>query len=97
MPPISTTPASQGIAITNFDNEMIGLYRPGRGGVYTDVAAASGIGQASRATASASAALFFDVDLDGHLDLLAVNGHIDETVAQHQPATTATRSRRIFF
>ena len=38
MRPISTTPASPGIAITNFDNEMMALYRPSRGGVYADVA-----------------------------------------------------------
>ena len=68
-----------GIAITNFDNEMIALYRAGRGGVYSDVALKAGIGQASRNTLGFGCA-FFDADLDGKLDLLAANGHIDETV-----------------
>jgi hypothetical protein len=68
-----------GIAITNFDNEMIGLYRAGRGGVYTDIAIESGIGAASRNSLGFGCA-FFDANLDGNLDLAAVNGHIDETV-----------------
>jgi enediyne biosynthesis protein E4 len=68
-----------GIAVTNFDNEMMALYRPVRRGVYTDVATPAGIGPASRNSLGFGCA-FFDVDLDGHLDLMAVNGHIDDTV-----------------
>jgi hypothetical protein len=70
---------SPGIAITNFDNEMMALYRPAGPGVYTDIAVKAGIGQASRESLGFGCA-FLDVNLDGHLDLLAVNGHIDETV-----------------
>jgi len=68
-----------GIAITNFDNEMMALYRPSRPGVYTDIAVKAGIGQASRESLGFGCA-FVDINLDGYLDLLAVNGHIDETV-----------------
>jgi len=68
-----------GIAITNFDGEMIALYRPRQGGTYEDRAVASGVGQASRMRLGFGCA-FLDVDLDGHLDLAAINGHIDETV-----------------
>ena len=68
-----------GIAITNFDNELMALYRSTREGVYTDAASKIGIGQASRNSLGFGCA-FFDADLDGYLDLMAVNGHIDETV-----------------
>ncbi len=68
-----------GIAITNFDNEMMALYRPAGPGAYTDIAMKAGIGQASRERLGFGCA-FLDANLDGRLDLLAVNGHIDETV-----------------
>ena len=68
-----------GIAITNFDNEMIGLYRAVKPGVYDDIATASGIGAASKNTLGFGCT-FLDVDLDGLLDLAVANGHIDETV-----------------
>ena len=70
---------SAGIVITNFDNEMIALYRQSRGGSYTDAALESGVGRPSRSSLGFGC-LFLDANLDGRLDLLAVNGHIDETV-----------------
>jgi enediyne biosynthesis protein E4 len=67
-----------GVVITNFDNEMIGLYRyAGKG--YDDVAMQTGLGAASRNTLGFGCA-FFDADLDGLLDVAVANGHIDETV-----------------
>jgi hypothetical protein len=68
-----------GLAVTNFDNEMIGLYRGSLEGVYTDVAMNAGVGAASRQTLGFGC-LFADLNLDGRLDLVAVNGHIDDTV-----------------
>jgi hypothetical protein len=68
-----------GVAITNFDNEMIGLYRSFRNGAYEDVATPAGVGAASKATLGFGC-MFFDADLDGWLDLAVANGHIDETV-----------------
>jgi hypothetical protein len=67
------------IAITNFDEEMMAIYRPGRKGAFDDVAMKTGIGPASRMRLGFGCA-FLDVNLDGHLDLAVVNGHIDETV-----------------
>jgi len=72
-----------GIAITNFDNEMMALYRPVRTGGYADIAIPAGIGKASRNSLGFGCA-FADINLDGHLDLIAVNGHIDDTV-RHIP------------
>jgi hypothetical protein len=68
-----------GIAITNFDNEMIGLYRPIGNGVYEDIALRGGVGLPSKNTLGFGC-LFLDADLDGAVDLLIANGHIDETV-----------------
>jgi enediyne biosynthesis protein E4 len=73
-----------GVAITNFDNEMIGLYQSTTAGsvgagTYDDIAIASGLGAASRSTLGFGCA-FFDANLDGWLDLAVANGHIDETV-----------------
>ena len=67
-----------GIAITNFDNEMIGLYRLS-GRSFEDIAPQSGVGIASRNSLGFGCA-FLDVNLDGWLDFAVANGHIDETV-----------------
>ena len=68
-----------GIAITNFDNEMIGLYHAVRPGTYDDVSIPAGVGLPSKNSLGFGCA-FLDVDLDGSLDLAIANGHIEETV-----------------
>ena len=68
-----------GVAITNFDNEMIGLYRVSNNGSYEDVATQAGMGLPSKTTLGFGCVLA-DLNLDGALDLIAANGHIDETV-----------------
>jgi enediyne biosynthesis protein E4 len=67
-----------GVAITNFDNEMIGLYRLSEKS-FEDIAPQSGVGIASRNSLGFGCA-FLDVNLDGWLDFAVANGHIDETV-----------------
>ncbi|HME36490.1 MAG TPA: CRTAC1 family protein [Candidatus Sulfotelmatobacter sp.] len=67
-----------GVAITNFDNEMIGLYRMS-GKSFEDIAPQSGVGIASRNSLGFGCS-FLDVNLDGWLDFAVANGHIDETV-----------------
>jgi len=68
-----------GIAMTNFDNEMIGLYRFTGKGAYEDIATPAGVGLPSKTTLGFGCA-FVDADLDGFLDLVVANGHIDDTV-----------------
>ena len=68
-----------GVAITNFDQEMIGLYRSIGPGLFEDVAMRTGVGDASRNRLGFGCA-FADMNLDGALDLVVANGHIDESV-----------------
>ena len=73
-----TNSGRPGVAITNFDNEMIGLYQF-EGKTYEDVAAQAGVGMASK-NRLGFGCTFLDANLDGWLDLAVANGHIDETV-----------------
>jgi len=68
-----------GLAITNFEGEMIGLYRAKEPAIYQDVATRAGVGFASRDRLGFGC-VFADIDLDGTLDLIVANGHIDDTV-----------------
>ncbi|HEY1401476.1 MAG TPA: CRTAC1 family protein [Terriglobales bacterium] len=74
-----TNSGAQGIAITNFDNEMLGLYRPSSKGSYDDIAVAAGLGGPTK-NMLGFGCVFADFDLDGSLDLAIANGHIDDTV-----------------
>jgi enediyne biosynthesis protein E4 len=67
-----------GVIITNFDNEMVGLYRS-TGKSFDDIAAQTGVGLASK-NSLGFGCVFLDINLDGWLDFAVANGHIDETV-----------------
>lgn len=90
-----------GIAIGNFANEMTALYvSQGREGLYADEAIPEGIGPASRLQLKFGV-FFFDYDLDGWLDLLSANGHLEEEISkiqksQHyrQPSRSGTPAPR---
>jgi hypothetical protein len=83
------------IAVTNFDNEMIGLYRPDQGRRFDDVAMQTGVGGPSRSTLGFGC-LFGDLDLDAALDLVVVNGHIDDTVRNIRGNVGYAQSPHVF-
>ena len=73
------------ILVGNFLSEMLGLYRNTDGRFFTDVAPRTDVGRASL-LAVTWAVFFFDADLDGFLDIFAVNGGTDESQGRDQRA-----------
>ncbi len=72
---------SLALAIGNFSKEMIGLFEQGPGGLFVDIAGRAGVGRSSFPFLTFGL-FFFDHDLDGWLDLFAVNGHLEDRIAE---------------
>lgn len=72
------------LLVGNFSNQMLGLYRNEGNGLFVDEAPRSTVGRASLLSL-AFGVFFFDYDLDGWLDILAANGHIEEDIGRVQP------------
>jgi enediyne biosynthesis protein E4 len=86
-----------GIAIGNFSNEMTALYvSQGSPLIFTDEAIAEGIGPSSRLLLTFGV-FFFDYDLDGRLDLLAANGHIEDEINKVQQSQHFEQPAQLFW
>jgi hypothetical protein len=86
-----------GIAIGNFANEMNALYVSQRDALrFADEAVTEGMGPASRQLLKFGL-FFFDYDLDGRLDVLTANGHLDEAIAQYQPNQRYRQPAQLFW
>ncbi len=72
------------LLVGNFSNQMLGLYRNEGSGLFVDEAPRATVGRASLLSL-AFGVFFFDYDLDGRLDILAANGHIEEEIGRVQP------------
>jgi len=83
------------IAVTNFDNEMLGLYKGTRGGTFVDQAPRMSMGRATRKSLGFGC-FFFDVNLDGQLDLLVGTGHIDESISRARHEVTYAQAPHLF-
>jgi len=84
-----------GIVIGNFANEMSSFY-VARTGVFSDDAVVTGIGAASR-RALTFGLIFLDVDLDGRLDLLAANGHVEPEINRVQTSQHYAQPLQLFW
>jgi hypothetical protein len=85
----------QSLVIGNFSNEMIALYSNEGKGLFIDEAPRSTIGKTSLLTLT-FACFFFDFDLDGLLDVLAVNGHVADDINKVQQQVTYAQSPHLF-
>jgi enediyne biosynthesis protein E4 len=83
------------IVIGNFSNEMMALYANEGNGLFIDEAPASTIGKVSLLTLT-FACFFFDFDLDGLLDIFALNGHVADDIESVQPKVTYAQSPNLF-
>ncbi|MBI1897120.1 MAG: CRTAC1 family protein, partial [Acidobacteria bacterium] len=74
----------QHLLVGNFSNEMLALYHNEGTGLFVDEAPRSPVGRSSLLSL-AFGVFFFDYDLDGHPDIFAANGHVDEEIGRVQP------------
>ena len=74
----------ESLVIGNFTNESLALYHNDGSGLFSDSSGASGIASPS-ANSLTFGTLFFDYDLDGLPDILAVNGHVADDISVVQP------------
>ena len=86
-----------GIAIGNFANEMTALYVQQNSPTnFSDEAITEGVGPASRLPLKFGL-FFFDYDLDGRLDLLTANGHLEEEISKIQKSQTYRQAAQLFW
>ncbi len=86
-----------GFAIGNFANEMTSLYMSqGDATLFVDEAITDGIGAPSR-TALSFGVLFFDADLDGRLDLVQTNGHLENEIQSVDPSQSYEQPAQLFW
>ena len=86
-----------GIAIGNFANEMNALYVSQRDSlIFADEAITEGVGPASRLLLKFGL-FFFDYDLDGRLDVLTANGHLEEEINKVQQSQRYRQPAQLFW
>ncbi len=86
-----------GFLVANFANEMSSLYvSQGDPTLYTDEAIVEGLGAPSRRMLSFGV-FFFDYDLDGRLDVLQTNGHLEEEINAVDPSQSYRQPLQLFW
>ncbi|QDV10177.1 ASPIC and UnbV [Rosistilla oblonga] len=88
---------SMGIAIGNFANEMTAMYVSRRGQMqFTDEAISTGLGPNTRLQLTFGVC-YLDYDLDGRLDLMCANGHLEEDINRVQPSQHYAQPPQLFW
>lgn len=91
------TDDSVGVSIGNFANEMAALYvTHGNSMQFNDEAVPSGFGPGTRLLLTFGV-FFFDYDLDGRLDLLCANGHLEEDINKVQQSQHYEQPPQLFW
>ena len=84
-----------GVAIGNFSAEPMSLYRWDAAGGFRSVAAQAGIAQATYQPLTFGV-IFADLDLDGLLDLVVANGHIEPDISRTHPEMSHAQRLQLF-
>jgi len=86
-----------GFMIGNFANEMTSVYvSQDDPSLFVDDAIGEGIGAPSR-RALTFGLFLFDYDLDGRLDMLQTNGHIEDQINRVDPSQTYGQAAQLFW
>jgi hypothetical protein len=89
---------SLGMAVGNFANEMTALYVTDdpKSLQFSDLANIYGLGAPTQPPLKFGL-FFFDYDLDGRLDLLSTNGHLESDIQKVQASETYAQSAQLFW
>ena len=85
----------QSLVLGNFTNESMSLYHNDGSGLFTDEAPKTGIATMSNKSLTFGT-FFFDYDLDGLPDILAVNGHVSDDISVVQPNVKYAQPPHLF-
>jgi hypothetical protein len=85
----------QSLVIGDFSNEGMALYHNDGSGLFTDEAPRTGVSRMTLQSLTFGV-LFFDYDLDGRADILAVNGHVADDISQLQPTIKYAQPQQVF-
>jgi hypothetical protein len=87
-----------GLAVGNFANEMMALFVSDEpaGLRFADLAATYGLGAPTQPPMKFGL-VFLDHDLDGCLDLLSANGHLESDIGRVQASETYAQSAQLFW
>ena len=85
----------QSLIVGNFANEMMALYNNEGTGLFIDEAPRSMLGRATLLSLTFGC-FFFDVDLDGRLDVFSANGHVADDIERVQPKVKYAQPAHLF-